>query len=45
MTFIIAIITALIYAQWIGYNTNYPIWMRAFLGIIWGLIVVYAVMY
>ena len=42
MTYIITIITAILYARWIS-QYDRPIWFYTFLGLVWGLIAVYAV--
>ena len=44
MTYIVAIITAMLYAKWLGINfTDAPLWYRVFIGLIWGFIVVFAI--
>jgi hypothetical protein len=43
ITFFVTIATAMLYAWWMGKNTNWPTWMSALIGLIWGIIVVYSV--
>lgn len=42
MTFVVAMITTMLYAWWVGKETDTPRWFHAIVGLVWGLIVVYA---
>lgn len=43
ITFFAALTTSVIYAYSLSRIKNYPTWFYAFLGVVWGIIVAYAV--